>query len=178
MQCLQLNPDDLHSQTLFEPISLYKRQNLVVLLANMPEAASMLCCTVYDSASPALRAPFRCIAAFLQGYAAGQQQQQQEAHAEAVITRSSPTKEGGKSRDSSHGKGQEEGAPAKLHPTRSRRLSHIYTAEVRSSAGDTCRHASTLCQSCRHISTLCQCWKVPVGPCRLQLLHPAKLHLQ
>jgi hypothetical protein len=76
----------------------------------------------------------------LQGYAP--QQQEPPAHAEAVITRSGPSsgkdgsrsgKEGSKSRDSSQtqqGSTLPDGPSPRLHPTRSRRLSHIYTAEV------------------------------------------------
>lgn len=59
-------------------------------------------------------------------------QQEYSAHAQAVITRGSNAKEGSKSRDSSRDKESPtaaESARAALHPTRSRRLSHIYTGE-------------------------------------------------
>lgn len=76
----------------------------------------------------------------LQGYAP--QQQEPPAHAEAVITRSGPSsgkdgscsgKEGSRSRDSSQtqqGSTLPDRPSPRLHPTRSRRLSHIPTAEV------------------------------------------------
>lgn len=60
-------------------------------------------------------------------------QQEYSAHAQAVVTRANNAKEGSKSRDSSRGKEAAtaaEGSREAVHPTRSRRLSHIYTGEV------------------------------------------------
>lgn len=67
----------------------------------------------------------------LQGKAAQAQPAQESPHAEAVISqvgsnsrKANNGSEGSKGHDSSPDSAQ------KLHPTRSRRLSHIYTAEV------------------------------------------------